>query len=69
MRLEDPGALAAVQIPSTPCVSRDTCRLYGESTLLGVVGPRDARFALHLFWSWRGPRLVYATPLAGRALP
>jgi hypothetical protein len=47
------GAWAtASDIPTTPCNSRDDCRLFGESYLLGVVDAGNVDVAFYAVWFW-----------------
>lgn len=69
LRADQGSTFALVGVPPTPCAVRDTCRLYGESSLLGVLGSPEGRLGVYAVWGWNGAYLVYAAPFAARAIP
>lgn len=69
LRADQGATFALLDVPPTPCAVRETCQLYGESTLLGVVGATGGRIGVYGVWGWRGAYLLYAAPFADRVIP
>ena len=46
----------SMQVPSTPCDTREQCRWLGESYLRGIVNTDRGMLGLYLLWTWQlGP--------------
>lgn len=55
--------LVRTDAATTPCASRATCRLVGESMLLGVIPNPTGALGVYSFWSWSDLEAVVIAPL------